>query len=74
MQSTEVTNLSFLDNDVLIKNVKKPYVIITLKQYVDRKIELDYLNYDFEAVQNSTNMINSRAESMFGDERHMMHS
>lgn len=42
-----------IDPDELMKNIARPYIFITLKQFNDKPVQLDS-NNEFRAIQNSS--------------------
>ena len=46
-------NLSILDNDMLVKNISKPYLFVTLKHYFDKPKIYDITEFDMTVSEKS---------------------
>ena len=49
----ECNYLHKLDSETIIKNIQKPFLIVTHKQFVDKPFEITTSQFEFEAIQNS---------------------
>lgn len=65
-----LVNLSILDNDMLVKNISKPYLFVTLKHYYDKPKIYDIAEFDVTLSDTSskTNKLDNilRSQSLLG--------